>query len=79
MYYFVESIGKGNQKGISKTFNTKAKAVEFAKKELKRGRGVVLDQITNTSQKTLAQKNMRITGLAKGKFGKTFTKDFGKF
>lgn len=76
--YTVESIGKGKKTGFMKAFKTKGEAKLFARQELKKGRGVTIDKIDANSQRTIAQKNMMITGLGKGKYGKEFTKDYGK-
>jgi hypothetical protein len=75
MFYYVESIGKGNKKGINKNFKSLVNAKKFARQELSRGRAVAIDKITERGQSPIAQKNMKITGFKNKKF---FIKDFGK-
>jgi hypothetical protein len=83
-FYSVEAINKGKKRGIQKYFDNVNQAKKFASKQyyvLKKG--VVIDRVTEyknggQSQKTIVSKGLGKTALAKGKFGKDFTRDTGK-
>jgi len=76
--YYVESIGKGRKTGITKTFATRAEAENFARTEVAKGRGIAMGSLTDSREKQLVQKNLQVTALGKGKYGKMFTRDYGK-
>ena len=69
--YYVESIGKGSKKGITKVFRSLGAAKNFGKSEVKRGRGIAIDKIRKHGGTLLVQKNMKVTGF-KGQFARDF-------
>jgi len=77
--YYVESIGKGRRTGITKTFATRPEAERFARSEIAKGRGISVGSLSDAREKALIQRNMQITALGKGRFGKTFARNYGKF
>jgi hypothetical protein len=76
--YSVESIGRGRKRGVMKSFATRTQAEDFARQEVQRGRGITISRLSDASQRDIVQKNMQVTALAKGKYGKSFAKDYGR-
>jgi hypothetical protein len=76
--YTVESIGRGKRLGRTKVFRSRAAANKYARSEATKGRGIVVDKITESGQRTVAQKNLRYTGLSSLPGGKEqYGKDYG--
>lgn len=72
MSYAVEAISAGKKRGIIKQFNTRQEAIRFARTQITKNRGVSVDKLTNSGQRTILQQGMQKTG-----FDKKFSKDFG--
>ena len=76
--YSVESISPGRKSGRMEMFDDRNEAMRYAKEQVEMGKGVAVDKHTENGQTMVAQKNMQVTGLGKGKSGQIFTKDFGR-
>ena len=75
--YVVEVIGKGRKRGTFKAFRSRQNANRYAKREVAKGKGISIDRLTQNGQHGVATKNLKVTALGEGKFGKEFVKDFG--
>lgn len=79
MPFAVQSVRKGSGLADIMTFGSRKKAESFAMRELLRGRGISLTSFSKRSERVLLQRGLGKTILAKRKFGKIFTPDFGRF
>lgn len=79
MPFAVQSVRRASGLADIMTFGGRRQAESFAMKELMRGRGISLTSFSKTSEKVLLQRGLGKTILAKKKFGKIFTPDFGMF